>query len=42
MFDFLNDAVSDVRSITFNNMTVYNELCRITKVIPMLEFAWIG
>jgi len=41
MFDFLNESVSNVRSITLNDMIVNNKLCRTSKVSPMLEFAWI-
>jgi hypothetical protein len=36
VFDFLNDAVSSVKSIKLNDMTVNNKLCRISKVSPML------
>jgi len=29
MFDFLNDAVNSVKSITLNDMIISNILCRI-------------
>src|SRR5215475_14247732 len=42
IFDFLNDAVSSVKSKTLNDMIVNNIiLCRISKVSPMLGLAWI-